>query len=73
MVLGLGWVLAIKRLYSAKVTAAIVVTWPNMSLAIMLVNKFFQKSHPYAMLYVLVITVAWSVALVPTKMLLSPK
>jgi predicted Na+-dependent transporter len=69
-VFALGWVLAFKKERAAKITSALVTSWTNMSLAIMLVDRFLRYYHPQAMLYVLIFAIVWALALIPTRILL---
>jgi len=67
----IGYSLSLKKTTVDKVTAAIVVTWTNVSLGILIIIQFFLQSFPRAILYTLIMSISWSLVILPISMVVT--
>jgi predicted Na+-dependent transporter len=69
----LSWFLSFKRHYSDKITAAIVCTWINTGLAVVIADKFFRHNSPDVILFVSLAVIPWNLMVFALKFLSSAR
>lgn len=63
----LGWWLPRGQDRSGRMTTAIIFTWTNIGLAIVVANEFFRESLPLVVLFVALCEIPWNVSFVPAQ------
>jgi len=69
----LSWFLSFKRDYSDKVTTAIICTWVNTGLAVVIADKFFRQNNPDVILFVSLAVIPWNLMVFALKFLSSAR
>ncbi|MBI4173136.1 MAG: hypothetical protein HY519_00275 [Candidatus Aenigmarchaeota archaeon] len=62
-----GWLLALKKDLPDRMSALILTTWKNNSLAIVLAYQFFRETEPLIVFFAALSTIPWNLAFVPAR------
>jgi predicted Na+-dependent transporter len=69
----IAWFFAFKKDRADRLTSAIVCTWINIGLTVVIADKFFRHNSPLVILFVSLATIPWNLMVFPLKWFFHPK